>query len=241
MDNPQDRLKIISRLTNRAVGVYWMDGLWDLAMASIFLILAVWGAFYTRFVAFPPSTWPAFQNYGRNIYWIGLLVLIIILGLWSWFAWYIVKVLKRLVFSSNNGFANHRFLLPVDRKVYLLYFILYVIGLGILYGFFFWIKGGFYLMSVPFIISPAVMYWAMGNVYGIRRYQLIGLSGLIIAIFLELLLTSRADFASGPTNILNVIPEWGSPLIPCLVWAAMCLVSGLMGFTSHWRKFRDVR
>lgn len=122
--------------------------------------------------------------------------------------------------------------MPVDRKLFVWYFVLYAAGLGLLYSAFYWLKGGLYVMSVPFIISPAAIFWATGSVYGIRRYQMIAVSGLILAFTLELVLTTQADYMSGPRNFLDVIPAYGCPTLACVVWAVMCAASGLVGV---WR------
>jgi hypothetical protein len=222
----------LTRLTNLAVRSYWMDGLWDLATAGVFLLIGLWGALYVSFVAFHSSTWPAFQELGKNVVWLGLLVLIIALIPNIWIAWVIVKYLKRAVISPYTGHAEHRFFMPVDRKLFVWYFLLYAIGLGLLYGLFYWIKGGPYVMSVPFIISPAAIFWATGRVYGISRYQLIAAIGLILALSLELLLTTQANYMTGPRNFLDVIPAFGCPALPCLVWAVMSAVSGLIGLVG---------
>jgi hypothetical protein len=220
------------RLTNLAVRSYWLDGLWDLASVIIFLVLGVWGAYYVRFVAFHSSTWPIFQDFGRHVVWVGLLILIIALLPIIWAVWVIVKHLKLEYISPYTGYAEHRFFMPVDRKVFVWYFIYYAIGLGLLYGLFTWLKGGPYMMSVPFIISPAAMFWAIGRIYGLRRYQWIAIFGLIMAVSLELLLTTNADYMIGPRNLLDVIPAWGCPTLPCLIWGIMSGVSGLIGLIS---------
>lgn len=228
----------LTRLTNLAVRSFWMDGLWDLAFVSIFLLLGLWGAFYVSFVAFPIATWPAFQVLGKSMVWLGLLALIIMLIPFIWIAWIIVKYLKRAVISTYMGHVEHRFLMPVDRKLFAWYFALYVIGLGLLYGLFNWIKGGPYVMSVPFIVSPAAIFWATGRVYGIRRYQLIAVIGLILALSVELMLTTQANYTTGPRNFLDVNPAFGCPTLPCLVWAVMCAISGLIGLVGVRRLTR---
>lgn len=231
----QNQANRLTELTNRAVRSFWIDGLWDLAFAIVFFLIGLWGAFYVSYVAFQSSTWPAFQDMGKNVVWLGLLVLIIVLMLIIWTAWIIVKRLKRTIISPYMGHAEHRFFMPVDRRVYVWYFILYAIGLGLLYVLFSYLKGGPYVMSVPFIISPAAIFWATGSVYGIRRYQLVAVIGLILALSLELLLTTQADYMIGPRNFLDVIPVWGCPTLSCLVWAVMCAVSGLIGLVSARR------
>lgn len=225
----------LTQLTNLAVRAFWIDGLWDFAFVGVFLLLGVWGAYYASLIGFNPSTWYAFQDLGRNVVWLGLLILITALAVLIGIEWIIVKHLKRTYIAPYLGYADHRFLMPVDRKVYTWYFVLYVLGLLCLYALFYWLKGGVYVLSVPFIISPAAIYWATGKVYAIRRYQFIALTGFILALALELLLTTPADYMAGPRNFLDVIPAYGSPAIPCLVWALMCAISGVIGLLSMRR------
>ncbi len=228
----QNQASELAQLTNRAVRSFWMDGLWDLAFAGVFLLIGLWGAVYVSLIAFHSSTWPAFQDLGESVVWLGLLFLIAVLVPVIWLAWIIVKRLKRRFIAPYTGHAEHRFFMPVDRTVYLWYFLLYAIGLGSLYGIFTWLKGGPYMMSVPIIISPAAIFWAIGRVYGMRRYQFIAVIGLILAVSFEMLLTTQADYMMGPRNFLDVLPAWGCPTLPCLVWAVMSIVGGLAGLIS---------
>lgn len=235
IQSQQNQTPNLRRLTNLAVGSFWTDGLWDLAFVSVFLLLGLWGAFYASFVAFPPATWPAFQELGKSVIWLGLVVLIITIIPLIWLAWTIVNYLKRVFVYRFTGYAKHRFFMPVDRKLFAWYFVLYAAGLGLLYGLFFWIKGGPYMMSVPFIVSPAAIFWATGRVYGIRRYRVIAVAGLVLALSLELQLTTQADFMAGPKNFLDVIPAYGCPTLACIVWAVMCAASGLVGLIAVGR------
>lgn len=224
-------------LTRRAVRSFWMDGLWELAFVGALLLTGFWGMIFVQFVVFPERTWPFLSELGRNTIWIGLLVILIAGGLYIWFAWILVKRLKRLWVSPHTGHADHRFLMPVEPRVFLWYFILYLSGLALLYGLFACTLGGAHAMSVPFIISPAAMLWAIGSIYSIRRYRVFAVTGLILAILLELLLTWPASYPAGPHDFLNVRPEWGSPALPCFVWAAIFLFSGLTGL-AHVRRLQ---
>ena len=143
----------VNQFTRRAVRSFWDDGLWDLATAGIFLLLGGWGALYVRFIAFPLYTRPFLEEIGRQqIAWIGLAVLVVALFLYVTIAWYIVKVFKRLLVYPRTGLAEHRFFMPIDRKVYQWYFILYLVGLGLLFGLFKLAKGGFSVLSVPVLM-----------------------------------------------------------------------------------------
>jgi hypothetical protein len=222
----------LDELTRRSIRAFWMDGLWDLALVGALLILGVWGIFYIQFVAFSSITWPFLQDLGRQMTWLGLSALIVVLTIYVWVAWIVVRKLKRIWISPLTGHAEHKFVLPLENKTYLSYFFLYLVGIGLLYGLFAWIKGGVHVMSVPCIISPAAALWVVGRMYNIRRYLWTAGSGLLLSIFLELSLTWPASYVHGQQDFLNVRPEWGSPALPCFVWAAIFLISGLIGFFS---------
>jgi hypothetical protein len=225
----------LDELTRRSVRAFWVDGLWDLAIVGALLMTGFWGIFYVQFVAFSETTWPFLQDLGRQVIWLGLLALIVVLAIYIWAAWIIVRKLKRIWVATLIGYVEHKFFLPVESRTYLRYFILYLVGIDLLYGLFAWIKGGVYVMSVPFIISPAVALWVVGRRYAIRRYEWFAVIGLLLAIFLELLLTWPASYFHGQQDFLNVRPEWGSPALPCFVWATIFLISGLIGFISFQR------
>ena len=222
----------LDELTNRAVRAFWLDGLWELALVGVLLITGIWGTFYVQFVAFPESTWPFLQGWGRDVVWVGLLTLIVALTGYVWMAWIVVKKLKRYWIAPIAGHAEHKFFMPVEKKVYLWYFLMYMAGIALFYGLFAWVKGGVYVMSVPFIISPAAALWVVGRRYSIRRYRWAAGIGLVLSTVLELLFTWPATYQHGPQDIFNVRPEWGSPTLPCLVWASVFLVSGVIGLIS---------
>jgi hypothetical protein len=229
----------LDELTRRSVRAFWVDGLWELALVGALLITGFWGIFYVYFVAFPISTWPLLQEWGRDTVWFGLLILIAALAVYIWAAWIIVKRLKRVWISPYAGHAEHKFFMPVESKVYSWYFLLYLTGVGLLYGLFALIKGGVYVMSVPFIISPAAALWVVGRRYAIRRYEWFASIGFLSAIIFELLLTWPASYQHGPQNFFNVRPEWGSPALPCFIWAVIFLISGLIGFISFRRGLHE--
>ena len=222
----------IEHFTRRSVRAYWEDGLWDLACVGIFALLGAWGAVYVRFVAFPASTRSYLQEIGRDGVWIGLAFLILVLAVYVHFAWQAVRKLKRVLIYPIAGRAEHRFFLPVDRRVFIGYFVLYILGLGFLYILLKLTKGGYSVMSVPFIISPAAISLVVGKIYNLRRYQWIAVVGFVIAVVLELFVTTPANMLVGPRNFLDVLPQWGSPALPCIVWAIMFAISGLVGLIS---------
>lgn len=232
---------VLDQFTKRSVRAFWVDGLWDLAISGMLLIIAVWGAIYVQFVAFPSWTWPFFQNASRSMVWIGLLILVAGLALYIWGMWIVVKMVKKRMVAPYTGYAEHRFLMPVDNKVYGWYLILYISGLGILYWLFSWISGGVHIMSVPFIISPAAILIGVGWFYQMRRYRWIAAIGLVLAFLLEIFATSQANYLAGPRNFLEILPQWGSPALPCLVWAALFLISGVLGLIGVWRRAHESR
>lgn len=227
-----NQVKSISEFTKRAVRAFWLDGLWELAFVGVLLLIGFWGIFYVQFVAYPSSTWPFLREMDGTVVWSGLIILVVALVIYIWTAWVVVKMLKRVLIAPYTGHAEHPFFLPIDSKVFLWYFILYLTGHVLLYGLFSWSKGGFAMMSVPLIISPAAILWGIGRVYGIQRYQLLAPVGLFLAVLLELLLTTKADCMLGPRNFLDVIPTWGSPALPSFIWALMFTISGLIGFIN---------
>jgi len=228
----QDALSNLYQITKRAVRAFWMDGLWDLAFVAAFILIGIWGMFYVQFTAIPDSVWPFLPQLGRNALWLGLLGLVIGLALYFWVAWIIVNKLKRHWISPYFGHAQHRLIQPVERKLYLRYFLLYLIGIGLLYGLFAWTKGGAHIMSVPFIMSPAAILWVFGRSYSIRRYQWFSAIGLLAAILIELLVTWPASYQQGSQDFLNVRPQWGSPALPCFIWSVIFLFSGFIGFIN---------
>lgn len=236
-----DQVSTIDQLTKQSVRSFWMDGLWDLVIAGMLLIIALWGFFFTQFVAFPSWTWPFMVELGKNIAWIGLLLLIALLILYFWIMWIAVKKLKELLVYPYTGYAEHRFFLPVDQKAYTWYIVIYISGLGLLFILFSWIKGGLSMMSIPFIISPAAILVGIGLIYEIRRYLWIAGIGFVMALLLELLITTQANYLAGPQNFLDTLPQWGSPTLPCLVWAGLFTISGLIGLINVRSQERDAR
>lgn len=226
----QGELLNLDQLTKRAVRSFWMDGLWELACAGMFLFIGLWGIIYLPFVGFPSWTWYFQPELGRNVVWIGLLLLVAALALYFTVAWYLVKWLKRRLVSPHTGHVAHNFFLPIDSKVFVWYIILYLLGLGALYGIFAWIKGGAYVTSVPLIISPAAMLWGLGRVYEIQRYKWAAIAGFILSFLLELSLTTQAEYSVGPRNFLDVNPQLGNPALACITWCLMFIISGLIGF-----------
>lgn len=224
-----NHVKGIDQYTKQAVRAFWLDGLWELAFVGVLLMIGIWGMLYIQFVAFPSSTWPFLEEVGGHVVWSGLFILVAALATYIWIAWIIVKKLKRILVAPYTGHAEHPFFLPIDSKVFLWYFILYILGHGLLYGLFSFSKGGFAMTSVPLIISPAAIFWGIGRVYNIQRYQLLAPGGLVLAVLLELLLTTPADYTLGPRNFLDVLPQWGSPALPSFIWAVMLGISGLIG------------
>jgi len=237
----QNQVSTLDQLTKRSVRSFWMDGLWDLVIAGMLLIIAVWGLFYIKFVAFPSWTWPFLQDLGQSIVWMGLLLLVLGLTVYIWIMWIVVKILKNRLIYPFTGFAEHRFFLPIDPKVFGWYVILYFTGLGLLYGLFSWIKGGLNMMSIPFIISPAAILFGVGWFYGIRRYLWIAGIGLVLSLLLELFVTTQANYMAGPQNFLDTLPQWGSPSLPCLVWAGLFMISGLIGLINVRSEEREAK
>lgn len=231
----------LDQLTKKSVRSFWMDGLWDLVISGMLVIIAVWGMFFVQFVVFPSWTWPFFPDANRSAVWLGLLILVGILVIYIGIMWKVVGFIKRRLLSRYTGYAEHRFFLPVDNKVYICYAIIYMTGVGVLYGLFAWLTGGIHMMSVPFIISPAAILFGIGLFYKVQRYLWMAVVGFISAILLELLATTNATYQVGPRNFLDILPAWSSPTIPCLVWAVLFFISGIMGLIGVWRRAYEAR
>jgi hypothetical protein len=57
---------------------------------------------------------------------------------------------------------------------------------------------------------------------------------------LELTLTTPADPLAGPRNFLEVVPAWGNPLLPCLIWGGTVMIGGLYGLIRVRRPADEV-
>jgi hypothetical protein len=51
----------------------------------------------------------------------------------------------------------------------------------------------------------------------------------VLAIALELIITSTASYDAGPAHFLDVLPPWGSLALPSFTWAVMFAISGSIG------------
>lgn len=235
----RSQMPALDQFTKRSVRAFWMDGLWDLVIAGFLLIIAIWGWFYMQFVAFPNWTWPFLRNSGQLLIWLGLLVAGLGLTVYIWVMWRLVRRLKNRLITPYTGYAEHSFFLPIDPKVFIWYALIYFTGLALLYGLFFWIRGGLNLMSIPFIISPAAMLAGVGWFYRVRRYLWIAGMGLVLSLMLEMTIITQADYFAGPRNFVNTLPQWGCPTLPCLVWAGLFVISGLIGLIRIRRGERE--
>jgi len=231
----------LDQLTKKSVRSFWMDGLWDLVISGMMVIIALWGMLFVQFVAFPSWTWPFFPDASRSVVWLGLLILVVILTIFIVIMWNAIRFIKRRLLSRCTGYAEHRFFLPVDHKVYIWYAIIYMTGVGILYGLFAWLTGGVHVMSVPFIISPAAILIGIGWFYKIQRYMWMAVVGFVSALLLELFATTNAIYQVGPRNFLDILPPWSSPTLPCLVWAVLFFISGVLGLIGVWKRAHEAR
>jgi hypothetical protein len=222
----------LDQLTKRTIRTFWLDGLWELVLVGVLILLGVWGIYYIQFVAFPESTWPFLHGLGKNMVWIGLVLIVAMFSIYVWIGWKILRWLKRRFMAATVGYVQHPFFMPVEPKVYRWYIVLYLLGIGLLYAFFAWIDGGAHVMSVPIIIAPAAIYWAIGQIYAIRRYRWTAITGVFLAILLELLLTYPASLQEGPRDFLNIRMAWGSPALPSFLWALVFFISGHIGFST---------
>jgi hypothetical protein len=230
----------VETYTRQTVRFWYVDGLWDLAMAGFFAVTAVWIYPLMRTMDFPSWTWPwpfitqepinPMQT-EITLWAAGTLAIWVIYAL---VAYGIVSALKRRFVSPRLGDVRFQFFLPVERKVILLYLAVYVAGCVFLTWFYLRVIGGLHLYSVFVAVAPAGILFLMGVAYRIPRYRWVAAVGLILSVLLELL-TTKAVFAAGPRNFFDVSPIYGNPSLTFLVWTGVLVVSGLIAFRQTLR------
>jgi hypothetical protein len=228
-------LKTLDDYTRHAVRTWWADGLWDLAMAGFFALAAVWTYLLVRVWAFPSWTWPwPFttrevvnpRQWEISLWALGFFPLI--LG-YAWCAYKLVDWLKSQVVAPQQGRVRHPFWLPLESRAYLLNVGLTLLSLGLFIGLCVQFKNGPHFLSACFAVAPIGILFAVGRYYRLPRYQWLSLAGALGCLTLELLFTLPANYQSGPRSFVEVSPLMGNPALPCAMWAAACLISGLTG------------
>jgi hypothetical protein len=230
----------IIEYTRLAVRSWWSDGLWDLAMAFFFVITALWLYPIVRVEGFPSWTWSwpfITQEHINPLHNEIMLWELGIFGIWFAYvviAYWIVVRLKRRFVAPRLGDIRHKFFLPVERKVYVFFLGVYLIGcllLGVLYWY---VKGGPHLFSVVCAAAPAGIIFIIGRIYALPRYQWVAVAGLGLSILTEML-TTNAIYDNGPVNFMNVSPLYGNPSLPLLIWGGLTLISGCLALRRTMR------
>jgi hypothetical protein len=227
----------------RAVRAWWTDGLWDIAMAGLWVLIAIWAYIFVRIVAFPVRTWPwpfitdeAINPMELEI-WLWVLGIIPVMMTYVWGAYKLVQAIRVKLATSTVGYVSHPFFLPLSPRVYITYVGLCLTGIVLLAGTYAISTYGPRFASVVFTVVPASLLLAVGQVYRLARYRWMSLIGLVLSVALEVSSTSPAMIDQGPTSFLDVSPLIGNPALPLSVWAVVCLCGGMIGLINYarWR------
>jgi hypothetical protein len=218
---------------HRAIRAWWADGLWELAMAGFWVLTALWLYPLVQTLAFPSWTWPwpfiteeqinplstqiTLWAIGLFLLWIGYIFL----------AWFLIDRIKRRFVAPRLGDVRHKFFLPMGKTFGLIFFAVYVLACAGLSALFWKIKGGPHLFSVFGIASFAGVMYLVGIKFDLRRFQWISIIGTVGCILAELA-TTNAVYMDGPKNFMDVSPLFGNPSLPCLIWAGVLVVSGVV-------------
>ena len=223
-----------AKYARRVMRAWWADGLWDIAMAGIFLILAGHTYMLARVSGFPSWTWPwpfatdEVHNPGQLSIFLWALGLIPVVLIYKVVAHRVVEWAKNRLFGDQVGRVRYRVWLDVDLRVYLMYVVAFAIGTATFLYISQRVAGGLHVISVPAALAPACMLSAIGLVYRLPRYGWVSGIGLVLGVGLDLLATVPASETEGPAHFFVVAPDFGNPAIPFLVWAGVLLVSGIV-------------
>lgn len=232
----------LNTLTKRTVRAWWADGLWGFAVAGFNVLLAGWFYIWVRVRAFPSWTWPwpFITNETVNPMQVQFLLwtigLIPFTAVYAYGAYRLVTLLKSRWLASRQGDVRHPFWLKVEPRTLVVY-LLACLGLFVTIT---WlaltVTGGAHFASTIIISAYGAVLLALGSAYSLARYIWSGALGILACTLTELFLTSSADFMRGPTGFFNVAPDFGNPAIPLLIFAAIFLVTGLVGLVQVLRK-----
>jgi hypothetical protein len=223
----------VDEYSRRTVRAWWADGLWDLALAGFWLLTGALVYPLIRTLDFPSWTWPwpfiteehinplsmeiTLWAAGLFFIWIGYIFL----------AWLLIERVKRRLVAPRLGDVRHKFILPMGRSFGLIFFAVYVLECVVLTALFWKVKGGPHFFSVFGIASFAGVMYLVGLKFNIRRYRWIAVIGSAATVLAELA-TTNAVYMEGPKNFMDVSPLYGNPSLPCLIWAGILLVSGVI-------------
>lgn len=225
----------IENLTRRTVRSWWADGLWDFAIAGYMILIGLWMYILVRVIAFPSWTWPwpfitrEVENPMAAQILVWGLAIIPVSALYMWLTYKLVLVLKAKWLASRQGDVRHSFWLKVEPRFWGIYILGYLGAFAGAAGLILLLTGSPHFYSVMLIAAPASVLVTFGIGYSLRRYTLAGVIGFVGGLFVEALLTTQAVYLKGPNGFLDVSPDYGNPAIPALIWAAIFLVSGIIG------------
>jgi hypothetical protein len=236
--NTQPASLPLNNFTRRAVRAWWVDGLWDFAVAGFFAIIAGWAYILVRLMSFPSWTWPwPFQTtetidplHDQILLWIiGIVPLV---AAYMWLTYKLVTYLKSNWLASRQGDVRHSFWFKMEKKVYAIYILIYMGVAVIAAGLCLWLTGSPRWYAVLCISAPFSILLAISGTYALPRYRWGAIIGLAASLLVELFVNSPADFQTGPLNFFQVPPQIGNPAIPLLIWTVVFLASGISGLAG---------
>ena len=236
--NNREQLTHLKKLTVRA---WWADGLWDFAMAGFYILLAVF-IYYMTFDLITPNItppWP-FNLQDPNDPWqriaLGwILGSIVLMGVYVYLAYLLVKAAKRRWIAPITGDVRHTFWLPIETRAALMYVGIYIFLSFVLLIINEKFTGGSRVLSVFMITAPAAVFFSVGQEYWLKRYIILSGAGLLICLAFEWLFAGALSGFQNVPLFLQSSTEVGNPLIPLLIWAVLLLVSGVSGLYATLR------
>ena len=197
----------VDALIRRAVRAWWVDGLWDFAVAGMMALLAGWIYILVRFIAFPAWTWPVIPSETTNPFQAQLtlwfLAILPVGAAYAWATFRLVQGLKSRWLASRQGDVRHPFWMKLSPKVLVGYsftcLAVFILASALALAF----TGGPHWFSAIVIAAPAAMLVSLGIVYTLPRYWIAGVVGLLACLALDILATTPANYQLGPTGFLR--------------------------------------
>jgi hypothetical protein len=228
----------IETLTRRAQRAWWADGLWDFAIAGLYLLLGVWMDMLVRTSAFPSWTWPwpfattEAINPMRDAIRLWMFAILPAAGLYSWGVHSLVQWLRSRWLAQYQGEVKHSFWMRIDPKAYTVHILIYLGLLVVLVGLSLAINGGPHWYSMVTAAAPAGILFAIGSIYTLKRYKWVAVIGTLLAGGADLFLTTTANYQLGPQSFFDVSAQYGNPALTMLIWSAVLVVSGAMALAQ---------
>lgn len=231
----------ITELRRQAMRSWWADGLWDFAMAGFFGLVALWSYILMRVMSFPSWSWPwpfmtdeAINPMQREIR-LWVLAGLMILAAYIYGAYRVVQAIRSHQLAARQGEVRHPFWLPLEKRVLIIYLILFIGATALYAGINTLMLGEMRYYSVLFATAPAAMLFVVGHTYQLQRYQWVAVAGLALSVALEWLATTSASYMQGPRNFLDVPAFTGNPAVPLLIWFVLCIASGSIALSNVLR------